>query len=245
MLSMGKSSTARNGKLVLVPGVRLNYDPTADAGAIDASGNAVGVSTAIKVVFDPSNTAAPYLIADLSAEAPLPTATQLGFQNFETAIDRPNDEMIKYNAANGTDYLAISGVNGSLLTTTEMKSIKGGNLSWMTSMWWNLSGNFGLGRTADNNYMRYYVPGTVGTQVDMKANGSSPVLDLAPLNFSRNVSDTKVAVLTFDLATETGRFVDATELLGGTLFLCDDKSASAITGVVLPIDCGFASYSGV
>ncbi|MBO7214896.1 MAG: SDR family oxidoreductase [Clostridia bacterium] len=45
--------------------------------------------------------------------------------------------------------------------------------------------------------------------------------------------------------TPTGRFVDAKELLGATLFLCDDKSASAITGVVLPIDCGFSSYSGV
>ena len=45
--------------------------------------------------------------------------------------------------------------------------------------------------------------------------------------------------------TPMGRFVDSSELLGGTLFLCDDKSASAITGVVLPIDCGFASYSGV
>lgn len=45
--------------------------------------------------------------------------------------------------------------------------------------------------------------------------------------------------------TPTKRFVDANELLGGTLFLCDEKSASAITGVVLPIDCGFAAYSGV
>ena len=45
--------------------------------------------------------------------------------------------------------------------------------------------------------------------------------------------------------TPTGRFVDASELLGATLFLCDEKSASAITGVVLPIDCGFAAYSGV
>ena len=45
--------------------------------------------------------------------------------------------------------------------------------------------------------------------------------------------------------TPTGRYVDASELLGGTLFLCDDKSASAITGVVLPIDCGFSAYSGV
>ena len=45
--------------------------------------------------------------------------------------------------------------------------------------------------------------------------------------------------------TPMGRFVDASELLGATLFLCDDKAASAITGVVLPIDCGFAAYSGV
>lgn len=45
--------------------------------------------------------------------------------------------------------------------------------------------------------------------------------------------------------TPMNRFVDADELLGGTLFLCDDKSASAITGVVLPIDCGFSAYSGV
>ncbi len=45
--------------------------------------------------------------------------------------------------------------------------------------------------------------------------------------------------------TPTGRFVDAEELLGATLFLCDDAAASAITGVVLPIDAGFSAYSGV
>lgn len=45
--------------------------------------------------------------------------------------------------------------------------------------------------------------------------------------------------------TPMGRFVDAEELLGATLFLCDERSASAITGVVLPVDCGFAAYSGV
>ena len=45
--------------------------------------------------------------------------------------------------------------------------------------------------------------------------------------------------------TPMNRFVDSDELLGATLFLCDDKSASAITGVVLPVDCGFAAYSGV
>ncbi len=45
--------------------------------------------------------------------------------------------------------------------------------------------------------------------------------------------------------TPTNRFVDADELLGATLFLCDNKSASAITGVVLPVDAGFSAYSGV
>ena len=45
--------------------------------------------------------------------------------------------------------------------------------------------------------------------------------------------------------TPMGRFVDSEELLGGLFFLTDDKAASAITGVVLPVDAGFAAYSGV
>lgn len=45
--------------------------------------------------------------------------------------------------------------------------------------------------------------------------------------------------------TPTHRFVDADELLGATMFLCDDKAASAITGVILPVDAGFSAYSGV
>ena len=45
--------------------------------------------------------------------------------------------------------------------------------------------------------------------------------------------------------TPMGRFVDSEELLGGVFFLTDDEAASAISGVVLPIDAGFAAYSGV
>lgn len=45
--------------------------------------------------------------------------------------------------------------------------------------------------------------------------------------------------------TPMHRFVDSEELLGASFFLCDDKAASAITGVVLPVDAGFAAYSGV
>ncbi|MDO4490999.1 MAG: SDR family oxidoreductase [Lachnospiraceae bacterium] len=45
--------------------------------------------------------------------------------------------------------------------------------------------------------------------------------------------------------TPAGRFVDSEELLGAALFLCDDKAASAITGVILPVDAGFSAYPGV
>ena len=45
--------------------------------------------------------------------------------------------------------------------------------------------------------------------------------------------------------TPMGRFVESGELLGALFFLTDERAASAITGVVLPIDCGFSAYSGV
>jgi len=45
--------------------------------------------------------------------------------------------------------------------------------------------------------------------------------------------------------TPMRRFVESEELLGGTFFLCDDRAASAITGIILPIDAGFSAYSGV
>ena len=45
--------------------------------------------------------------------------------------------------------------------------------------------------------------------------------------------------------TLTDYFVECEELLGDVFFLCDDKAASAGTGIVLPIDAGFAAYSGV
>ena len=46
-------------------------------------------------------------------------------------------------------------------------------------------------------------------------------------------------------ATPMGRFGETEELAGGLLFLLNDKAAGFITGVVLPIDGGFSSYSGV
>ncbi|MEC6747970.1 SDR family oxidoreductase [Marinilactibacillus sp. XAAS-LB27] len=45
--------------------------------------------------------------------------------------------------------------------------------------------------------------------------------------------------------TPMGRFGEAEELIGGVLYLTDEKAASFVNGVVLPIDGGFNAYSGV
>jgi len=44
--------------------------------------------------------------------------------------------------------------------------------------------------------------------------------------------------------TPMGRFGDIKELNGAVQFLCSD-AASFITGVILPVDGGFSSFSGV
>lgn len=46
-------------------------------------------------------------------------------------------------------------------------------------------------------------------------------------------------------ATPMGRFGEVEDLVGATLFLIDEKGASFVTGVCIPIDGGFSSYSGV
>lgn len=46
-------------------------------------------------------------------------------------------------------------------------------------------------------------------------------------------------------ATPMGRFGEVNELVGATLFLIDSKGASFVTGICIPIDGGFSSYSGV
>lgn len=46
-------------------------------------------------------------------------------------------------------------------------------------------------------------------------------------------------------ATPMGRFGQASELLGALMFLVDEKAASFVTGIVIPVDGGFSAYSGV
>ncbi|MDR2514475.1 MAG: SDR family oxidoreductase [Christensenellaceae bacterium] len=46
-------------------------------------------------------------------------------------------------------------------------------------------------------------------------------------------------------ATPMGRFGEAEELIGTLLFLLNNRAASFVTGVVIPVDGGFSAYSGV
>jgi len=45
--------------------------------------------------------------------------------------------------------------------------------------------------------------------------------------------------------TAMGRFGDPQDLIGTLLWLCDSNSSGFVTGVVVPVDGGFAAYSGV
>jgi NAD(P)-dependent dehydrogenase (short-subunit alcohol dehydrogenase family) len=45
--------------------------------------------------------------------------------------------------------------------------------------------------------------------------------------------------------TPMGRFGESDELLGALLFFLNDEASSFISGVILPVDGGFAAYSGV
>ena len=45
--------------------------------------------------------------------------------------------------------------------------------------------------------------------------------------------------------TPMGRFGNPEELIGATLFLASDETASFVNGIVLPVDGGYSAYSGV
>lgn len=46
-------------------------------------------------------------------------------------------------------------------------------------------------------------------------------------------------------ATPMKRFGEPKELIGTLLWLCDDDASGFVTGIVVPVDGGFSSYSGV
>ena len=97
-----------------------------------------------------------------------------------------------------------------------------------------------------SNFTQWLATHFAGTNI--RCNAIAPGFLVSAQNYSLlfNADGTPTARSAKILnGTPCHRYVQAEELLGATLFLCDNRSASAITGVVLPIDCGFAAYSGV
>ena len=97
-----------------------------------------------------------------------------------------------------------------------------------------------------SNFTQWLATHFAGTNI--RCNAIAPGFLVSAQNYSllfdENGNPTKRSAKILN-GTPMDRYVNASELLGAALFLCDDKSASAITGVILPIDCGFSAYSGV
>lgn len=86
------------------------------------------------------------------------------------------------------------------------------------------------------------------SKVGIRCNAIAPVFLVTNQNrgllFNKDGSPSERAEKILN-QTPMNRFGEAEELIGGLFFLADEKSASFVNGVVLPIDGGFSAYSGV
>ena len=156
--------------------------------------------------------------------------------------------------ANGIDFVFKLNYQGTLLPTQvfakDMVAKKSGNILNISSMNAYIPLTkipaYSGAKAAISNFTQWLATHFAGTGI--RCNAIAPGFLVSAQNkallFNEDGTPTARSAKILN-GTPTGRFVDADELIGATLFLCDDKAASAITGVVLPVDAGFAAYSGV
>ena len=156
--------------------------------------------------------------------------------------------------ANGIDFVFKLNYQGTLLPTQvfakDMVAKKSGNILNISSMNAYIPLTkipaYSGAKAAISNFTQWLATHFAGTGI--RCNAIAPGFLVSAQNkallFNADGTPTARSAKILN-GTPTSRFVDADELIGATLFLCDDKAASAITGVVLPVDAGFAAYSGV
>ena len=155
---------------------------------------------------------------------------------------------------NGVDFVFKLNFQGTLLPTQifakDMVERKSGNILNISSMNAYIPLTkipaYSAAKAGISNFTQWLATHFAGTGI--RCNAIAPGFLVSAQNkallFNEDGTPTARSAKILN-GTPTGRFVDADELIGATLFLCDDKAASAITGVVLPVDAGFAAYSGV
>ena len=155
---------------------------------------------------------------------------------------------------NGVDFVFKLNFQGTLLPTQtfakDMVERKSGNILNISSMNAYIPLTkipaYSAAKSGISNFTQWLATHFAGTGI--RCNAIAPGVLVSNQNrallFNEDGTPTARSAKILN-GTPMGRFVDSEELLGGLFFLTDDKAASAITGVVLPIDCGFAAYSGV
>ena len=154
----------------------------------------------------------------------------------------------------GIDFLFKLNFQGTLLPTQvfakDMVARKSGNILNISSMNAYIPLTkipaYSGAKAAISNFTQWLATHFAGTGI--RCNAIAPGFIVSAQNkallFNEDGTPTARTAKILN-GTPMGRFADSHELLGGMLFLTDDNFASAVTGVILPIDCGFAAYSGV
>ena len=154
----------------------------------------------------------------------------------------------------GIDFLFKLNFQGTLLPTQvfakDMVERKSGNILNISSM--NAFTPlpkipaYSGAKAAISNFTQWLATHFAGTGIRCNAIAPGFIVSAQNKALLFNEDGTPTArTAKIQAGTPMGRFADTHELQGGKLFLTDDNFASAVTGVILPIDCGFAAYSGV